>query len=291
MAISVYTENQLKQGVWDSWETRKKIPSLKNKEDLDEIRINQADFELIEGLNWCNYKSDKATDETPWACKRSVIMGKPCIVIQEVEYDAIYRCKIVTNDIELIIWLEDFKNNPRQRVVDISNKDIYDINNLEKHGVRFNSTIDKEDVDKNGIMITSIDNYDNYVYEIYDSLRNTYKHQKRIDFIEADDKTGLFIERWLENHTLNNDTCDIIDFWDKSLAYELKWNYSYQYENLYDRNTYGYQLYEGKMKELCEKYDVPLTIGWDMWKIITTQKMKEVITTIDQRYEIFQNGG
>ena len=203
--ISAYTETQLlRAGVWNMWETKWKRPSLKKKEELDEVYIQQPDFELVEGLSWCDYKSNKVTDITPYMAKRSMVFGRPCIVIQEVDFDRILGAKIVTNDIELILWLDDFKREPRKRVVNIDKKDIYDINNLEKHGVRFNSTIDKEELDKNGIMITGIDNYDNYVYEIYDSLRNTYKHQKRIDFIEADDKLGMFIEQWLDNHSLKN---------------------------------------------------------------------------------------
>ena len=287
--ISPNTENQLKQGVWDSWETRRKIPSLKNKEELDEIYINQSDFELIEGMEWVNIKSDKVTKTTPWVCKRSVVMGKECIIIQEVEHDAIYRAKIVTNNIELILWLEDFRNQPRQRVVNIDKEDIREMNALERHGVRFNSTIDKEELDKNGVMITGIDNYDNYWYEIYDTLRNTYNHEKRINIIEADDKTGDFIEKWLEDHHLNNKIEDVLDYWNDDLAYELKWNYSYQYAHPYDKNTYGGILFEGKMKELCNQYDVPITIGWDMWKVFTMKKMKEVLTTINQRYSIYNN--
>lgn len=288
--ISKYTEKQLlTAGIWDIWETRWKRPELNNKENLNQIYIQQADFELIEGLEWCNYKSDKITDETPYMCKKGVVFGKPCIIIQEVDHDCILGAKVVTPDIELIIWLEDFQRAPRRRIVNIDKKDVYDINSLEKHGVRFNSTIDKEELDKNGVMITGIDNYDNYWYEIYDSLRNTYQHQKRIDFIEADDKLAMFLERWLDNHELKNSDNDLVEFWDKSLEYKLKWNYVYEHNSPWDRNTYGFDLYEGVMKKLCEEYDVPITIGWDMWKILTSEKMKEVLTSINQRYAIFNN--
>ena len=284
--ISEYTENQLvKGGVWDMWETTKKIPSLKNKEELDEIYIQQPDFELIEGMEWLNFKGNKVSDITPWECKRSIVMGKPCVTIQEVDHDRILGAKVITNDIDLIIWLEDFKKSPKMRVVNIDKKDVYDINNLEKHGVRFNSTIDKEELDENGVMITGIDNYDNYFYEIYDSMRNTYKHEKNIVNVEKIDEIGEFIEKWLDEHQIKNDYDDIIDFWCEDFYYDVKWNHSFQFTSLYDRETYGGKLYEGGMKQLCEKYDIPMTIGWDIWKIITIDKMNHVLKQLKKTEE------
>lgn len=283
MAISQYTENQLSAGVWDMWENKVKIPTLENKDELDEIYINQPDFELIEGMEWLNFKGNKVTKTTPWECKRSIVMGKPCVTIQEVDRDCILGAKVITNDIDLIIWLEDFKRAPRQRIVNINKQDIYDINNLERHGVRFNSTIDREELDQNGYMISNLDHYDNYIYEIYDSMRNTYQHQKRIDWIEQNDKTAMFLERWLENHEIKNDIEDLIEFWNKGFENQIKWNYSYQHKTPGDRNTYGYELYEGKMNELCSRYDIPITIGWDIWKIITREKMEKILKEIDRR--------
>lgn len=279
--LSEGTITQLKTGVYNKYGI-KRYPSLKNVNDLDEVIIRETHYDYL-NLIWLHKMDIRIKpDEIPWICKHASVLDKKCIIIQCIDNDKQFA-KVVTNDIELLIWIDEIKEY-KPNV--IPKREIYEINELEYHGVKFNSTPEK--LDDQGLVITNLDHYDNYFYEIYDEIRGTYKHlnlEKERRYGEA---LGIWIEEWIDNHSLTNDIDIILEFW-SDVSEDID-PYIYKFEHevnpLFDRNTYGYKLYEEKlMNRICERNDIPITVGWDIWKIKTIHKLKAVLKYLDDRFE------
>ena len=39
------------------------------------------------------------------------------------------------------------------------------------------------------------------------------------------------------------------------------------------------------MKKISREYEVPISVCWDIWKIKTTMKMKQVLAEIDRKFD------
>ncbi len=302
---------QLECGLYNSWGRRLNITprvldengiwtgEYKDWSHLEVIQVRQGYFEYL-NADWLFLDLRPNKNFKHW-CKEAYIFDKKCIVIQQIEHDSV-SAKILTDDDELKIWIEDVLAYKPRSVV--PKREIREINELEHHGLQFGSNQLKinvntaeEKLDKQGLVITNIDHYDSYVYEVYDSLRNIFKHITTAKLQRATEAQCIWLEEWIER-PLTNDINSIVDYMIPEVIKEFS-KYVYKNNDVWDRDTYGYNLfqevktkefsidemdyvvrYEKKMDVICKKLDIPITIGWDIWKILNIQTMKQIIEKI-----------
>lgn len=256
---------------------------IPNEENLYQITIRPRHLDYL-GIEWM-HRDTRTNKDKKYVCREIIIFKKKCIAIQRVLNDTAL-ITIVTQDKDLYGEIWDIKKDKVDKPVKICNeREIYEINELEKLGVKFNSAI--EEVDKQGLVITNGDHYDNYAYEIYDTLRNTQQHLNVEKKKYLEDKQYHWIEKWIDEHPLNNDIEEILEFTSEPLEDSIK-EFLYENNKPTDRQTYGYKLFkEGIMENICEYYDVPSTIGWDIWKMLTTEILLEIKKDLDKKWDEF----
>lgn len=311
------TYRQLETGMYDIYGRRMNItPRVLDEEGrwtgeykdwshLEEIRIRQGFFEYL-NISWLfiDQRPDKRHD---CFCKEAYVFDKLCIVIQELHQDAVFA-KILTDDEDLKIYIEDILQFKPINIV--PKREIYEINELEHQGLEFGSSQLKinvetaeEKMDKEGNIITNIDHYDNYVYEVYDSLRNIFKHINLGKQRKAAEDKIIWLEEWLDK-PLTNTMEAIIHYMTPEVVDTLS-KYTYKNKDLFDRQAYGSLLfeeikvrtfsieemdyvvyYEKRMNKICNDLDIPITIGWDIWKILNKNKMKKIIKELYEEFPL-----
>ena len=306
--LSEDTYRQLESGIYSIWGRKKNISVKKYHEDgsytyknwgLQEITIPQSHFEYLNApWLYLDLRPNKVFD---YWCKEAYIFDKLVIVIQEVHYDNI-MCKILVKDEdeELKLYIEDvLEFKPHMIVPD---REIQEINELEAHGVHFNST--PEEVDKNGIIISNLDHYDNYLYEIYDTKRNSYKHLNREKERRCAEAQCIWLESWIDQKELNNDIITLLSFMDDTVIKVFN-QYTYQNESFFDRRSCGGHLFEDveyevfnpdtmeeetvkgkRMERICKDLDISVSAGWDIWKFLNMEKMQEVVDELYREFPI-----
>lgn len=308
---------QLECGIYNQWGRRLNITPRVLDEDgiwtgeykdwshLQVINVRQSHFEYLNAL-WL-FKDQRPNRIFKHYCKETYIFDKKCIVIQQLNHDFV-SAKILTNDEELKLYIEDVLAFKPMSVV--PKREIREINELEHHGMKFGSNqintnvqILEEEVDKDGLVITNIDHFDNYVYEIYDSLRNIYKHINNRQAERLAEAQVVWLEEWIEK-PLTNEIDSIIPYMTDEVIKTLD-KYTYRNRNFWDRQACGSFLYkETKMKvfdidemeyvivkgkrmeKICKELDIPITIGWDIWKILNKDKMEEIIQELYEEYPL-----
>lgn len=283
--ITNETIGQLKCGVYNKFGI-KRIPKLDNIEDIEglhQITVRESYYDYL-NLIWLHRMDDriKPKDGIVHICKHAKVLDEDCIVIQCVEHDHQFA-KIVSRNIDLLVLIDEIKQY--KPAMPVPKNEIFEINELERHGVKFNSAVEK--VDEEGFIITNIDHYDNYVYEIYDSLRNTYKHLNKEKERRYAEDLGVWMEEWIDNHQLTNDYDTILEYWDTVSTVIDKFVYKGHHDvhDFLDRQTYGGKLYDGHIKRISRAYEVPRTVCWDIWKIKTIMKMKEILKDLDKKFD------
>lgn len=302
------TYRQLETGIYNTWGRRLNITprvldeneiwtgKYKDWSHLQEIKINQGHFEYL-NCTWL-FRDQRQDRIFNCYCKEAYIFDIKVIVIQELHYDHV-SAKVLTDNEELKLHIEDILQFKPMNVV--PEREIREINDLEYQGLEFGSSQLKinmntaeEKLDKYGQVITNIDHYDNYVYEIYDSLRNIFKHISREDMTRKSEEKIKWLEEWLEK-PLSNDIQSIMAYMSDKVRCEIS-KYTYQAKDIDDRKTCGGYLYdevkikefsiddmdyvirEGKkMEEICLELEIPVTIGWDIWKILNKRIMEEEV--------------
>ena len=308
---------QLECGIYNQWGRRLNITprvvdengvwtgEYKDWSHLEVINIRQSYFEYLNAL-WL-FKDQRRNKNFKHICKEAYIFDKKCIVIQQLEHDSV-SAKILTGDEELKLYIEDILSFKPSNIV--PKREIYEINELEHHGMKFGSNqintnmqIVEEELDKNGLVITNIDHFDNYVYEVYDSLRNIFRHINNRQAEKLAESQIIWLEEWLTK-PLTNEMDSILPYMSQEVVEEFK-KYTYQNRNFWDRQACGSILFEetkikvfsieemeyiivkGKrMDKICKKLDIPITIGWDIWKILNKEKMENIIQELYEEYPL-----
>ena len=307
---------QLECGIYNQWGRRLNITprvyekgvwtgEYKDWSHLEVITVRQSYFEYLNAL-WL-FKDQRPNRIFKHYCKEAYIFDKKCIVIQQLEHDKV-SAKILTNDEDLKIYIEDILAFKPMSVV--PTREIYEINELEHHGMKFGSNqinvnvnTAEEELDENGLVITNIDHFDNYIYEVYDSLRNIFKHINNRQAEKLAEKQIIWLEEWLEK-PLTNNIESILPYMSEEVINRLG-KYTYQNKNFFDRQACGSLLYEEtkmkvfsvdemdyvitkgrKMEKICQELDIPITIGWDIWKILNKETMKKVIAELYEEYPL-----
>ena len=310
---------QLETGIYNTWGRRMNITprvldengvwtgEYKDWSHLEVIQVRNGFFEYL-NATWL-FIDQRPTKVFDCFCKEATIFDKKCIVIQELHHDTV-SAKILTDDEELKIHIEDvlcFKPLPV-----VPRREIYEINDLEHQGLQFGSSQLKinmneaeEQTDKDGMVITNIDHYDNYTYEVYDSLRNIFKHISIQTLYRRAENQAKWLEDWIEQKELHNDEEALAPYMTDEVIRELK-KYTYQNKDMFDRKSCGgflceeteikkfsldemdYIVHKGrKMEEICQKLDIPVIVGWDIWKLLNKDKMQNVINELNKEYPPF----
>lgn len=308
---------QLETGIYNTWGRRLNITprvldengiwtgEYKDWSHLEYINVRQSYFEYL-NASWLFI--DLRPDKTfKCYCKEAYIFDKKCIVIQELHHDYI-SAKILTNDEELKVYIEDILAFKPMSIV--PKREIREINELEYQGLKFGSNqieinvnTAEEKLDKQGLVITNVDHYDNYIYEVYDSLRNIYSNIKLSRKNKAAEQQCIWLEEWLQK-PLTNELDSILPYMTNEVIDTLS-KYTYMNKDFYDRQACGSFLYEetkmkvfdieemeyvvttGKrMDKLCQDLDIPITIGWDIWKILNKQIMQKIIEELYEEYPL-----
>lgn len=308
---------QLECGIYNTWGRRLNItPRVLDEEGnwhgeykdwshLQVINVRQSYFEYLNAL-WL-FIDLRPNKTFKHFCKEAYIFDKKCIVIQQLEHDCV-SAKILTDDEELKLHIEDILEFKPMSVV--PKREIQDINRLEHQGLEFGSSqlrinmnTAEEKLDNDGLVVSNIDHYDNYVYEVYDSLRNIFKHITKEKLNKAIEAQTIWLEEWIDKKILTNELDAIVPYMTEEVVTELS-KYTYQNKNVYDRDACGGHLFKDvliksysmeemdyvvttgkKMDEICQKLDIPVTIGWDIWKIVNKQKMQKIINQLYREYE------
>lgn len=311
------TYRQLEIGIYDTWGRRLNITprvldengiwtgEYKDWSHLQEIHIRQSYFEYL-NMGWLHidHRPNKIFKSF---CKEAYVFDTKVFVIQEVEHDYV-SAKILTDNEELKIHIEDILQFKPMNIV--PQREIREINDLEFQGLEFGSSQLKinmntaeERLDGHGLVITNIDHYDNYVYQVYDSLRNIYKNLGKEKERRAAEAQTIWLEDWIDKKTLTNELDSIVPFMTDEVINELS-KYTYKDKSLYDRQACGgylfdetefkefsieemdYIIVKGKrMDKICKQLDIPITIGWDIWKILNKDIMQKVINRLYREYE------
>lgn len=315
--ITDNTYRQLETGMYDIYGRRMNITprvldengiwtgEYKDWSHLEEIKIRQGFFEYL-NLTWLFIDQRKEKIHN-CICKEAYVFDKLCIVIQELHQDAVFA-KILTDDEELKIYIEDILKFKPMSIV--PKREIFEINELEHQGLKFGSSQLKinvenaeEKLDKEGNVITNIDHYDNYTYEIYDSLRNIFKHISLGKQRKTAEEKVIWMEEWLDR-PLTNTLEAVIHYMTPNVVSEIS-KYTYRNKDLFDRQTYGSYLfeevktkkfsieemeytisYETRMSKICEELDIPITVGWDIWKILNKNKMRKIIKELYEEFPL-----
>lgn len=308
---------QLECGIYNTWGRRLNItPRILNEDGtwtgeykdwshLNVIQVRQSYFEYL-NCNWL-YLDQRPNKIFKSYCKEAYIFDKKCIVIQEFHHDYV-SAKILTDNEELKIYIEDILEFKPSKIV--PEREIREINDLEYQGLEFGSSQLKinmntaeERLNKEGLVISNLDHYDNYVYEVYDSLRNIFKHISKEKITRQAEAKTIWLEEWLEK-PLTNEMDAIIPYMTEDVISTLK-RYTYQDKDLFDRQACGSFLFEeteiktfsiddmdyvitkGKrMDKICKELDIPITIGWDIWKLLNKEIMKNVIQELYEEYPL-----
>lgn len=315
--ITKDTYRQLETGIYNSWGRKLNItPRILNENGvwtgeykdwshLQEIKIRSGYFEYL-NCTWL-FKDLRPNKIHDCYCKEATVFDKKCIVIQEFHHDYV-SAKILTNDEDLKIHIESILQYKPMNVVPI--REVKEINELEYQGLQFGSSQLKinvntaeDEFDKEGTLITNLDHFDNYVYEVYDSLRNLYKHINITKQKRAIEQQCIWLEEWI-TRPLTNDLESIIPYMTDKVVTEFK-KYTYKNKDVYDRQACGSFLFEetkmkkfsiedmdyviikGKrMDKICSDLDIPISIGWDIWKLLNFEVMKQIIQELYEEYPL-----
>lgn len=273
---------------------------------LQVITIRQGYFEYLNML-WL-FIDQRPNKVFKHYCKEAYVFDKKCIVIQQLEHDSV-SAKILTDDEELKLYIEDVLSFKPMSIV--PKREIHEINELEHHGLKFGSNqINvnvheiEEEVDENGLVITNIDHFDNYVYEVYNSLRNIYRDKKGVKNYKKAEEQCIWLEDWIDSKQINNSLESLLPYMTEENIKVFN-KYTYRDEGFYDRRSCGGYLFEDttykefdietleevervgkRMDSICKELDIPISVGWDIWKILNKEKMKQVITRLNKEYPL-----
>lgn len=311
------TYRQLESGIYNTWGRRMNIDvkkyndegiwegEYKNWNHLQEITVRDSYFEYL-NASWL-FLDLRPNKTFKYWVKEAYIFDVKVLVIQQVDYDRI-SAKILTDNEELKLHIEDILAFKPMSVV--PKREIREINDLEYQGLEFGSSQLKinmntaeEELDEQGLVISNLDHYDNYVYEVYDSLRNIFKHISREKLTRDAEAQCIWLEEWLDK-PLTNEEDSIMPYMTDDIKDEFR-KYLYQNKNMQDRNSYGFYLSEEvkikefsiddmdyvvrdgtRMEDICLKLCIPITIGWDIWKIMNKEVMKGIIKELYLEFPI-----
>ena len=186
------TINQLKHGVYKGsfCYGKKLIPTLENINELDEVTLYENDILKIPQLNWAYYPNKKLNKNNPYVAFLYKLFETNVIMIQQLHEDSI-RLKIVTNDIDLILMLEDIKNSEikdnaqllkayTMQEIKKSKGDKLNDYNIETYNyVDYNQPM-YEEQNKNNEAITDYRSYNLYDYEVKDTAKNIENNKQQI---------------------------------------------------------------------------------------------------------------
>lgn len=182
VTLNKSTINQLKNGIYDSFGKNKFIPSLTNLNNLDEIYLREDDIEKIPALKWIYYPASALNKNNPYICMLSNCLGAEAIIIIMVQED-FRSIKVVTDNIDLILWLDDIKYNYSIDENNLRNQTVRELNNFrEMMHLEANyeeSLYEKQGTD--GLKITEASDYDNWKYEVTDTPENVVKNKRNIN--------------------------------------------------------------------------------------------------------------
>lgn len=318
-AISDDEYRQLECGIYNTWGRRLNITPRVLDEDgiwtgeykdwshLQVIQIRQGYFEYL-NAEWL-FIDQRPDKNFKFWCKEAYIFDTKCIVIQQVEQDCVSaKILVKDDDEELKIYIEDILKFKPKPVV--PKREIREINDLEYQGLQFGSSqikinmnTSEERMDKNGLVISNLDHYDNYVYEVYDSLRNIFRHISKEKLTRGAEAQCIWLEEWLEK-PLSNEIDSILPYMTNEVVKEFE-KYTYRNNSVWDRQACGsflfeetkirefdieefdYVIHTGKrMDKICKELDIPITIGWDIWKLLNKKVMRRIIQELYEEYPL-----
>ena len=311
------TYRQLESGIYNTWGRRMNIDVRKYNDEgiwegeykdwshLQEITVRDSYFEYL-NANWL-FLDLRPNKVFKYWCKEAYIFDVKVIVIQQIDYDRI-SAKILTDNEELKLHIEDILEFKPMNIV--PRREVREINDLEYQGLEFGSSQLKinmntaeEQLDEQGLVISNLDHYDNYVYEVYDSLRNIFKHISKQQLTREAEAQCIWLEEWLQK-PLTNEMDAIVPYMTDEVTEEFK-KYLYQNKNMRDREACGSYLYKEtkikefsiddmdyiirdgtKMEDICKDLDIPITIGWDIWKLLNFEIMDQIVQELYEEYPL-----
>ena len=237
VTLNKSTINQLKHGIYDSFGKNKFIPTLKNLNNLDEIYLRDFEIKRIPELRWIYYTANKLTKNNPYICMNSNCLGSPAIIIIMLDGD-FKSIKVVSNDIDLILWLDDIKYNYTLddfNLIQETQREINDFKEVNYNLANYEEPLYERIDKKTQLKITEASDYDNWKYEVKDSTKNIVKYKRQINQKELLEKRLKRNEEKLNR--INNKDYNIDDFLEYFFNEKL-------IEDIYEYVNKGAELYE-----------------------------------------------
>lgn len=303
--IGEFTLQQLKDGctngMLDSWGQTIFRPDFKEtfedmKDELEYVIVNRHQFNSIDA-RYLHFKRDEIKtnrfkDAIPYSTRLGTICDEDVFIIQQLDHDHM-SAKIVGMPEQIKIIKDNIRDNVTfegmtdDEFWEAHRRDLGAYRNIpEMKGLAvldlerdrfvkgaFNLTPEK--LDDQGQHITTIDDYDNYKYTIYNVSHESYNHivyneQKR----KRNEERAIYYEEKLDDwkRCVNTHASRIYKILTDNPDF-VKEISKYDFKD-------GGKLYEEKiMTDLCKEHNVSYRGGWAAWKAINLDDLEYYITS------------
>lgn len=305
MAIGAFTLQQLKDGcrmgMLDSWGQQLYKPDFKTtfeeqKDILEYVIVNKFQFNSI-NARYLHFKRDEIRvgifkDAIPYSTRLGQICDEDVFVIQQLDFDNM-SAKIVGMPEQIAIIRDTLRENVTfEGMTDAefweahrrdlgAYRNVPEINGLaaldlqRDRFVKGAYNLSPEKLDSQGLHVTQIDDYDNYLYTILNTSHESYS---TIAYLEQKEKRNedraIYFEEKLEDwhNCVNNNVSRIYKILSekKDFVKEIK---EYNFKD-------GSKLHdESIMTDLCKKHHISYKGGWATWKAININDLEYFITS------------
>lgn len=303
MAIGEFTLRQLEDGcrigMLDSFGQQLYRPDFKTtfldmKDELDYVIVNRHQFNSI-GARYLHFKRDEIKtgiykDAIPYSTRLGTICDEEVFIIQQLDFDNM-SAKIVGMPNSIKIIKDQIRDNTtfegmtddefweaHRRDLD-AYRNIPGLNGLASLSLErsrfvqgaYNMT--PEILDEQGLHKTQLQDYDNYLYTIYNTSRESYYRAIYIEQKEKrnEDKAIYYEEKldtWKE--CVDSNVSRIY----KILTTKTEFVDEIRIYNFQD----GSKLHDdGIMTDLCKKHHVSYKGGWATWKALNIDNLENYI--------------
>ncbi len=294
VTLNKSTINQLKHGIYDSFGKNKFIPSLKNLNNLDEIYLREEDIEKIPALKWIYYPASALNKNNPYICMLSNCLGAEAIIIIMVQED-FRSIKVVTDNIDLILWLDDIKYNYTIDETNLRNQTVRELNNYKEMmnlEVDYNEPLYEEEhfkiIDGQRRQVHYIEDYTKYQFEVEDTPKNVVKNKRNINRNKVlTDKLQRTKDKLNKINTKDYNLDDYLElFFNEKLVNQVS-NYINRGQDLYNHlsnkiNEDGYIIGTDQKETNKKRIDQEHGIGFKaVWVVYYELQKEELLLQIE----------
>lgn len=294
-------EDGCRNGMLDSWGQTIFRPDFKEtfedmKEELEYVIVNRHQFNSIDA-RYLHFKRDeiktnKFKDAIPYSTRLGTICEEDVFIIQQLDHDHM-SAKIVGMPEQIKIIKDNIRDNVTfegmtddefweahrrdlgayRNVPEVNGLAVLDLERDRFVRGAFNLTPEK--LDDQGQHVTTIDDYDNYKYTIYNVSHESYNHivyneQKR----KKNEERAIYYEEKLDDwkKCVNANASRIYKILTKNPDFVEEIS-QYDFKD-------GGKLYDEKiMTDLCKEHKISYKGGWATWKAINIDDLEYYITS------------